>query len=91
MKIDIESEKHNPFMKRKEIIVSIDNPEEATPSKAKIAEFVVKHSGKEIDHVEIVKIASGRGMANAKATVFVWDEKPVVRVKKKEEKKAEAK
>jgi ribosomal protein S24E len=89
MKIDIASEKHNPLMKRKELLIDIENTEEATPSKAQLTELLTRHAHKDADHIEIVKIDSGRGFARSKALAFVWDEKRVVKEKKKEEAKKE--
>ena len=88
MNLNITKEKYNPFMKRKELVVNIDNPEEPTPSKAQLAELLTKHVGKETDHIDIIDIFPARGLAKSTARVFVWDEKRVKKEAKTEEKPA---
>jgi ribosomal protein S24E len=89
MKIDIVGERYNPFMKRKELIVEIENPEEPTPSKAQLAELLTKHIQEEAERIDITKILSSRGNAKSKAWVFVWDEKRVIKAETKTEKTGE--
>ena len=86
MKIDIIDEKYNPFMKRKELVINIETPEESTPARAQLIELLTKHIDKQADYIEVTKILSSHGLPKAKAWIFVWDEKRL-----KEEKKEEAK
>ncbi len=87
MKLDIVSERYNPFLKRNELVVDIEHPEEPTPSNAQLIELLTKHINKEKECIEIVRISSGRGLAKSKASVFVWDEKRIVKTEQKGEAK----
>lgn len=84
MKIEVKDERHNPFMKRKELTVEIENPEEATPSKASLQQLVAKQLSKDAEHVEIIDIMQGKGVSKAKARIDVWDEKKAKDLSKKE-------
>ena len=74
MKLAIKNEKNNPYLRRKELEVGIDHTSESTPSKAAIQQLLSKELRKEIEHIDIRDIFSGKGIANAKARVFVWEE-----------------
>lgn len=92
MKIDITKEKENPLLKRKEISVKIDHPEEATPSKAALQQLVAKQLNVEIEKTDVRYIFSGTGTASSRAAVFLWNEKKVEDLSKiKKEKKTEEK
>lgn len=85
MKLEITSEKYNRFMKRKEVDISVEHPEEATPSTASVQQLVAKQMNAEAAKVEIKEIMTSRGSPASKGLIFVWDEKIV----KKDEKKPE--
>lgn len=87
MKTEVLSEKSNPFLKRKEIVVEIENPEEATPSKAAVQQLLAKTLSKDAECVEIIDIFQGKGVSKAKARINLWDEKKVKDLSKKEEQK----
>lgn len=91
MKHDIKNEKYNKFLKRKELLIDIENPEEATPSKAGLQQLLAKEAGKDVEHFEIVDIMPSHGLPRSSARVFVWDEKKAKDLSKKEEPKEEAK
>ena len=74
IKFEISLQKENPYMKRKELSVDIDHSSESTPSKAALQQLLSKELRKEIEHIDIRDIFSGKGIANAKARVFVWEE-----------------
>ena len=84
MKLEISSEKHNRFMKRKEIVIAIEHPEEATPSTASVQQAVAKETGAQTEKTEVMEIFSDMGAATSKGLVFVWDEKIVKDLSKKE-------
>ncbi len=86
MKTEIAKEKYNPFMKRKELVVGIENPEEPTPQKAALQQLLAKEIGKEVEHIEVYDIMPENGMPKATAHVFIWDEKKAKDLSKKEEK-----
>ncbi len=94
MKFNIESEKNNVYLKRKELVVKIDHTSESTPSMASLQQLMAKETKKEVEQIEVKDIFSEKGRAHAKSRVFVWDEKRVQdlsKVVKKETKTEEAK
>lgn len=92
--MDITKENYNTFLKRKELIVNTENPEEATPAKAVLQQHIAKHFSKDVESIEILDIMPKKGMARSIARIYVWDEKKVADLSKpkeeKEEKKEEA-
>lgn len=86
MKTEIVQDRYNPFLKRKELVIDIENPEEPTPSKAQLQHLLAKEVNKDVENIEILDIFSGHGIPRSKARVFVWDEKKVKDLAKKEEK-----
>lgn len=94
MKVKIEKEKHNPFLKRKELLVHIDHEGEATPSMEVLEQFLIRETKADPEKIEVLNIYSAKGAAVAKSQVHIWEEKKVVKKKKKhkeEPKKAETK
>ena len=91
MKNTIKDQKDNPFLKRKEMLVEIDHHSAATPSKASLQHLISKELKETVEKVDIRSIYSGHGLAKAEAKVFVWHEKKVKDLSKKEEPKEEAK
>jgi len=88
MKTDILQEKYNIFLKRKELLIDIDNTEEPTPSKAALQQLIAKQLNADVGHIEILDIMPKTGMPKAAARIFLWDEKRVEDLSKlKEEKK----
>ncbi|MEM5804558.1 MAG: hypothetical protein QXU82_01790 [Candidatus Aenigmatarchaeota archaeon] len=77
MNFNILEEKHNPALKRKEIIIEMDFGRAATPSKADLQAVLAKDLKAEVEQVEITKIMTGFGMSRGKAWVKLWDEKKV--------------
>ncbi len=88
MKIELVSEKANPLMKRKELVLSIEY-NSSTPSKAEMQLAVSKQFGAEAKKVEIKKILSTHGKASGKAWVSVWEDKEIPIYGKKAEPKTE--
>ncbi|MCX6816218.1 MAG: hypothetical protein NT120_05215, partial [Candidatus Aenigmarchaeota archaeon] len=74
------------FLKRKELIVNTENPEEATPAKAVLQQHIAKHFSKDVESIEILDIMPKKGMPRSIARIYVWDEKKVADLSKKEEK-----
>jgi len=92
MKVQIITEKENPLLKRKEVIISIDYDGGATPSKAELQKMVAEQLKANIENIEIAKILSEIGIPRGKAWVRIWQEKKVpiyseIKKEKKEEKK----
>ena len=84
MRLEIKNENYNRFLKRKEIEIYIDHPEEATPSTASILELVSKQASSEIDKTEVKEIMTSSGSAESTGVVFVWDEKVIKKEAKTE-------
>ncbi len=89
MKIDVISEKTNPYMKRKEMNARIEHSKESSPSKAAVQAIVAKQLKVDVERVEIVNIQSEVGMPASQSRIYVWQEKKVKDLSKNEEKKAE--
>ena len=84
--MNVISEKQNPYMKRKEIILELDHAIESTPSKAAVQELLAKQLSAEKEKIEIIDIVSETGLAKSKSHIFVWEETPVKKIKKAETK-----
>ena len=69
------SEKHNPYMKRKEFVLKLDHPEAPTPANAGLQQHLAKEWKAEPEQVEIRHIYSQVGRQSSKAHVFLWEEK----------------
>ncbi len=91
MKMNIASERHNPYMRRKELLLTIEHDAESTPNKAAVLELLAKQLSIEKEKIEIIDIISETGMAKSRSSVFVWEEVPVKKIKKAEAPKEEAK
>jgi len=96
MKIEIVTEKENPLLKRKEIIITLDYDGKATVSKAELQKMISEQSKVSIDNVEISKILSEFGNSRGKAWIKIWNEKKVpiyseIKKDKKEKPKEEPK
>jgi ribosomal protein S24E len=74
MKIEIKTEKENPFLERKEFMITILHDREPTPSKAAVQKFLSKELKQEATHVEVRQIMSRNGLGHSNAKVFVWKE-----------------
>src|SRR3989344_5844110 len=91
MKTTIKDQKDNPFLKRKEMLVEIDHSSSPTPSKAALQQLIAKELKETAEKVDVRSIYSGHGLARAEAKIFVWKEKEVKDLSKKEEPKEEKK
>ena len=91
MKFEIRSEKHNPVLKRKDIVAKIDFGGGATPSRAEMQVAIATEMKIAPDHVEIVKVTSEHGVPEGSVWARIWEEKKVEILAKKEEPKEEPK
>ena len=91
MKTTIKDQKDNPFLKRKEILIEIDHSSSPTPSKAALQQLIAKELKETAEKVDVRSIYSGQGLAKANAKIFVWHDKKVKDLSKKEEPKEEPK
>ncbi|MBI2232543.1 MAG: hypothetical protein HYU56_01375 [Candidatus Aenigmarchaeota archaeon] len=89
MKVNILSDKHNPFLKRKEIAAEIEHESEASPRKDALQQWISKELKTDADKVEIKHIFTETGLPKSRAKVFVWEEKIVKKEAAKEEKKGQ--
>jgi len=90
MKIEIVSEKENPFLGRKELIVKVSHEAEPTPTKAALQQIMSKELKVEPTRVEIRGIFSKKGIGQSEAKVKVWKE-PKVKDLEKEKKESDEK
>jgi len=88
MNIEVITEKTNPLMKRKELVLSIEYAS-STPSKADMQVAVAKQFNAEPNKVEIKKVLSAYGKSSGKIWANIWDEKEIPILGKKEEPKEE--
>jgi ribosomal protein S24E len=91
MKTSIKEEKQNPFLKRKELFIEIDHSSAPTPSKASLQQLLSKELREEVEKIDIRSVYSGHGLAKAEAKIFVWHEKKIKDLSKKESPKEEEK
>jgi ribosomal protein S24E len=90
LKLNIKEEKSNPLLKRIELRLDIDYEGGATPSKAEIQEEIAKLKGAGPEKVEVINIFSDTGNTKGNSFVYLWEEKTVDILKKKEAPKEEA-
>ena len=86
MKTTIKDQKDNPFLKRKEMLIEIDHSAASTPSKAALQQLLSKELKEELEKIDIRTIYSGHGLAKSESKVFIWHEKKVKDLSKKESK-----
>ena len=89
MKLDIKNETYNRFLKRKELEITLEHPEESTPSMASIQHLVAKQANAAVEKTEVKEIITSRGSPTSTCLTFIWDDKTVKDLSKKEEKPAE--
>jgi len=89
MKMDVVEKKENPFLKRIDLMLSIDHTRKATPKRDELEKMIADKFKSVPEKVEIVYIFSEAGLAKSKVKARVWKEKIVVKKEKKKEKKPE--
>jgi small subunit ribosomal protein S24e len=77
MKIEVVTEKENPLLKRKEIIISLDYDGKSTISKADLQKLIAEQFKAGVDSVEITKILSEVGIPKGRGWIKIWNEKKV--------------
>jgi len=73
------------------MLVEIDHSSSPTPSKAALQQLIAKELKETAEKVDVRSIYSGQGLAKANAKIFVWHDKKVKDLSKKEEPKEEPK
>jgi ribosomal protein S24E len=94
MKLDIVEKKENPFLKRTDLILTVDHKGQATPKAEDIEKSIAEQFKTDPEKVEVIHIFSGAGLTKAKIKARVWKEKTIEKKKKaapKEEVPAEVK
>lgn len=91
MKLEVKNEKYNRFLKRKELELIIEHPEEATPSNAALQQMISKHADSDAEKIEIKSVISSHGSPTSTCLVFVWDEKTIKNMPKEKKEEGEAK
>ncbi|GEM_PF-3157768 len=82
MKIHVLTEKENPYMKRKEFVLSVDHSSAPTPANAGLQQHLAKEWKAEAEQVEIRHIYSQVGRQASKVHAFLWNEKKVADLSK---------
>ena len=86
LKIDILNEKENPFLKRRDLHLSVEHIGTATPKTEDLISKLAEKFKADQDKIEIVYIFSHKGIAKSKVKARIWKEKLVKKEKQKEEK-----
>ena len=86
MKIDVMEKRNNPFMKRIDLMLSIDHTGKPTPRKDELVKTIAEKFKSVPEKVEIVYIFTETGKARSKAKARIWKEKVPEKKKLKEEK-----
>jgi len=89
MKLDVVEKKENPFLKRTDLILTVDHKGQATPKAEDLEKSIAEQFKSVPEKVEIVYIFSEVGLAKAKVKARVWKEKTIEKKKKKEAPKEE--
>jgi len=84
MKLDVVEKKENPFLKRTDLILTVDHKGQATPKAEDLEKSIAEQFKSVPEKVEIVYIFSEVGLAKAKVKARVWKEKTIEKKKKKE-------
>ena len=96
MKLDVLDKKENQFLKRTDVILTVDHKGQPTPKSEDIEKSIAEEFKSVPEKVEIIYIFSEAGLAKSKIKARVWKEKTIEKKKKiapkeVEEKPAEAK
>jgi ribosomal protein S24E len=87
MELDIIEEKHNPFFKRKELVIILKHPNEPTPSRVELVKKLVEKYNVDESQVQIDHIFTKKGVSESLTKVKILEEKP--KEKEKEKQKVE--
>ena len=77
MKFTIVSERNNPHMKRRQLMLAVDHVGGATPSMPGLQTVLSKEFSIEPEKIEIKSIYSLKGRSQSKASVFIWEQNKV--------------
>jgi len=91
MKLDVVEKKENPFLKRTDLILTVDHKGQATPKTEDLEKSIAEQFKSVPEKVEIVYIFSEAGLAKAKIKARVWKEKIIGKKKKEAPKEEEIK
>jgi ribosomal protein S24E len=89
MKIDIIEKKENPFLKRTDLILTVDHAGQATPKKDDLIKEIAGKFSSSPEKVTIDYIFSDFGLQKAKVKAKIWKENPPEKKFKKKEPKPE--
>lgn len=84
MKLNLVEEKENPFLGRIKVTYCAEHPHEPTPSKANLQAWIAKERSIEPEKVEIKQVITEVGRPVSNITVYLWREKNVKDLSKKE-------
>jgi len=88
MKLDVIEKRDNPFLKRTDLLLSVNHKGQATPKRKDLEKDIANQFKSVPEKIEIVYIFSEKGLTKSKVKARVWKEKIVEKkVKKPKEKK----
>lgn len=91
MIIDILSERENPFLKRKELMLLINHSGQSTPKKIELEDKIAEKFKADKEKIEIIYIFSDAGIARSRVKARIWEEKIIKKEKVEEKPKEEEK
>lgn len=89
LKMEINNEKENPFLERKEYKLVIDHTGQKTPEKAVLQAYISKNLSVPQEKVDVKNIYTQKGSSMSDVKVFVWKNKTVDVLKTKQQEEAE--
>ena len=81
MKFSVESEKENPALKRKELVVNVDYEGKATPKSVDLLAGLANHFSVPQEKLQ-AKLFSHSGKSAGYAIVKIWSEEPIKKNKR---------
>ncbi len=91
MKLDVIDKKENQFLKRTDLIMTVDHKGQATPKAEDIEKSIAEEFKSVPEKVEIIYIFTEVGLTKSKIKARVWKEKTIVKKKKEAPKEGEEK
>lgn len=76
-------EKHNPILKRKDIIIEIRHQGKPTPKKEDVHKAVTDRFKGDPKKTEVIYMLTEKGLGKTKAKAFIWEDKVVLKEEKK--------
>jgi len=81
MEMKIITEKENPFLKRKEIVMELKHPDSPTPKKVDLVKTIASNNSVDESQVIVDYILTKKGISESVVKLKILKEKPKVEVK----------